>query len=77
VAAADSVGYVMAHLAPGHLKGGDVDLYLCGPPPMVDAVRAWLAEQSVTPAKILAERRGRNERQVRLKAPASAQAPCG
>jgi benzoate/toluate 1,2-dioxygenase reductase subunit len=60
VAAADSVhlrkGYVMAHLAPGHLKGGDVDLYLCSPPPMVDAVRAWLAEQSVTPAKFYYEK---------------------
>src|SRR3984893_1829016 len=45
-------GYVMAHLEPGHLNGGDVDVYLCGPPPMVDAVRAWLGERSVTQAKL-------------------------
>jgi benzoate/toluate 1,2-dioxygenase reductase subunit len=40
-------GYVMAHVEPRHLNGGDVDIYLCGPPPMVDAVHAWLGEQSV------------------------------
>jgi len=60
VAAADSVhlrkGYVMAHVEPGQLNGGDVDVYLCGPPPMVDAVRAWLGEQSVTPAKFYYEK---------------------
>ncbi|WP_431267030.1 benzoate 1,2-dioxygenase electron transfer component BenC [Dankookia sp. P2] len=43
-------GYVTAHLEPRHLNGGDVDVYLCGPPPMVDAVRGWLAAQGVTPA---------------------------
>jgi benzoate/toluate 1,2-dioxygenase reductase subunit len=60
VAAADSVhprkGYVMAHVEAGHLNGGDLDIYLCGPPPMVDAVRAWLGEQSVTPAKFYYEK---------------------
>ena len=65
-AAADTAhprkGYVMAHVEPRHLNGGDVDVYLCGPPPMVDAVRAWLGEQSVRPGefllrKVLAERR--------------------
>ncbi|MBR0683561.1 ring-hydroxylating dioxygenase ferredoxin reductase family protein [Roseomonas eburnea] len=43
-------GYVTAHVEPAHLNGGDVDIYLCGPPPMVDAVRGWLAGQGVTPA---------------------------
>jgi benzoate/toluate 1,2-dioxygenase reductase subunit len=60
VAAADSAhprkGYVMAHVEVSHLNGGDVDIYLCGPPPMVDAVRAWLGEQSVTPAKFYYEK---------------------
>jgi len=50
-----------------HLNGGDVDVYLCGPPPMVDAVRGWLGEQSVTPTnfyyrKVHAKRRGRDDR---------------
>jgi benzoate/toluate 1,2-dioxygenase reductase subunit len=60
VAAADSAharkGYVMAHIAPEHLNGGEVDVYLCGPPPMVDAVRAWLGEQGVTPANFYYEK---------------------
>ena len=38
------------HLAAGHLNAGEIDVYLCGPPPMVDAVRGWLAAQGVTPA---------------------------
>ena len=54
VAAAESThprkGYVTAHIAPEHLNAGDVDIYLCGPPPMVEAVRGWLSAQGVTPA---------------------------
>ncbi|MBS0561479.1 MAG: ring-hydroxylating dioxygenase ferredoxin reductase family protein [Proteobacteria bacterium] len=49
-------GYVTAHIEPAHLNGGDVDVYLCGPPPMVDAVRAWLAAQGVTPANFYYEK---------------------
>ena len=49
-------GYVMAHIEPAHLNGGNVDIYLCGPPPMVDAVRTWLAGQGVTPANLYYEK---------------------
>jgi benzoate/toluate 1,2-dioxygenase reductase subunit len=49
-------GYVTAHVEASHLNGGDVDVYLCGPPPMVDAVRAWLGEQNVTPANFYYEK---------------------
>jgi benzoate/toluate 1,2-dioxygenase reductase subunit len=49
-------GYVTAHIEPGHLHGGDVDIYLCGPPPMVDAVGTWLGERDVTPAGFRYER---------------------
>ena len=60
VAAEDSLherkGYVTAHISPEHLNGGDVDVYLCGPPPMVDAVRAWLADRGVTPANFYYEK---------------------
>ncbi|MOA68704.1 Benzoate 1,2-dioxygenase electron transfer component [compost metagenome] len=31
------------------LNDGDVDVYLCGPPPMVDAVRGHFDENGVTP----------------------------
>ncbi|PTM51483.1 benzoate 1,2-dioxygenase electron transfer component BenC [Phreatobacter oligotrophus] len=43
-------GYVTNHMPDGALHGGDVDVYLCGPPPMVDAVRGYLAEKGVKPA---------------------------
>jgi benzoate/toluate 1,2-dioxygenase reductase subunit len=60
VASTDSThphkGYVTHHIEPGHLNGGDVDVYLCGPPPMVDAVRAWLAEQGVAPTNFYYEK---------------------
>lgn len=49
-------GYVTAHVEPAHLHGGDVDVYLCGPPPMVDAVRGWLAAQGTTPAHFYYEK---------------------
>lgn len=60
VAAEDSAhsrrGYVMAHIEPERLHGGEVDVYLCGPPPMVEAVRSWLNEQGVTPANFYYEK---------------------
>jgi benzoate/toluate 1,2-dioxygenase reductase subunit len=49
-------GHVTAHVEANHLNGADVDVYLCGPPAMVDAIRAWLAEQRVTPANFHFER---------------------
>jgi len=60
VAGADSAhprkGYVTDHLDPARLDGGDVDIYLCGPPPMVEAVRAWLAAQGIVPAHFYFEK---------------------
>ena len=54
VAAPDSAhprkGYATAHVEPGWMNDGEVDVYLCGPPPMVDAVRGWLTDTGVTPA---------------------------
>jgi benzoate/toluate 1,2-dioxygenase reductase subunit len=49
-------GYVTRHIEPRHLNDGEVDVYLCGPPPMVDAVRAWLGEQGVIPANFYYEK---------------------
>lgn len=43
-------GYVTDHLADEHLNAGDCDIYLCGPPPMVEAVRQFLRDKGVTPA---------------------------
>jgi benzoate/toluate 1,2-dioxygenase reductase subunit len=51
-----SKGYVTRFIEAEHLNGGDVDLYLCGPPAMVEAVRDWLREQGVAPANFYFEK---------------------
>ena len=43
-------GYVTQHIEPGHLHDGNVDIYLCGPPPMVEAVNHFIREQDIHPA---------------------------
>lgn len=43
-------GYVMQHIEPAHLNDGEVDIYLCGPPPMVEAVARHLREIDVKSA---------------------------
>jgi benzoate/toluate 1,2-dioxygenase reductase subunit len=42
-------GYATAHVEPAWMNGGDVDIYLCGPVPMVEAVRRWLDSTGVAP----------------------------
>lgn len=49
-------GYVTHHLTDEALNGGDVDVYLCGPPPMVEAVRWHLAERRVEVAHLYYEK---------------------
>ena len=49
-------GYVTRHMKPEHLNDGIVDVYLCGPPPMVDAVRKYLADQGIAPASFYYEK---------------------
>jgi len=49
-------GYVTQHIEPRHLNDGDVDLYLCGPPPMVEAVSLYVREQGITPANFYYEK---------------------
>ncbi len=60
VAAAESAhpnkGFVTHHMGPELLRDGAVDIYLCGPPPMVDAVRKHLAEQGIQPASFYYEK---------------------
>jgi benzoate/toluate 1,2-dioxygenase reductase component len=49
-------GYVTRYIEPKHLHDGDVDVYLCGPPPMVDAVRNHMSEKGVTSANFYFEK---------------------
>ncbi len=43
-------GYVTQHIEPAQLNDGEVDIYLCGPPPMVEAVAQNLRERAIQPA---------------------------
>jgi benzoate/toluate 1,2-dioxygenase reductase component len=49
-------GYVTTHVDPAWLNGGEVDLYLCGPVAMVEAVQGWLRESGVVPAHFYYEK---------------------
>ena len=46
---APNKGYVTSLLRPEHLHDGDIAVYLCGPPPMVEAVRQHFAAEGVQP----------------------------
>jgi benzoate/toluate 1,2-dioxygenase reductase subunit len=43
------LGYVTQHLQAEHLHDGNVDVYVCGPPPMVEGVRRWMTDKAITP----------------------------
>ncbi len=49
-------GYVTEHIENEWLNTGDVDVYLCGPIAMVDAVREWLTTQNIKPANFYYEK---------------------
>lgn len=49
-------GYVTHHLPLQALNDGDIDVYLCGPPPMVDAVQQYFKTQGITPANFYYEK---------------------
>lgn len=53
---AEKKGYVTQHITASMINDGDVDVYLCGPPAMVDAVRGYWAEQGITPENFYYER---------------------
>jgi len=50
------VGVVTDLLEEPHFNGGDVDAYLCGPPPMVDAVKQWLANNDMAKCQLYFEK---------------------
>ncbi|WP_020109570.1 benzoate 1,2-dioxygenase electron transfer component BenC [Nocardia sp. 348MFTsu5.1] len=47
--AAKNKGYVMSLITPQHLNDGDVAMYLCGPPPMVEAARTHVRDAGIAP----------------------------
>ncbi|MGY2746844.1 benzoate 1,2-dioxygenase electron transfer component BenC [Arthrobacter sp. UYCu723] len=53
---APNKGYVTGLIGPEHVNEGDVDVYLCGPPAMVEAVRQWLKTEDITPTNFYYEK---------------------
>jgi len=49
-------GYVTSYIGPEHHRNGAVSVYLCGPPPMVDAVREHFQAIGITPTAFHFER---------------------
>lgn len=49
-------GFVTDHVTVGDLNGGECDVYLCGPPPMVDAVRKHFEVLGVEPENFYYEK---------------------
>lgn len=49
-------GYVTSHVEAEWLNDGDVDVYLCGPLAMVDAVSNWLGTSSLKPSNFYYEK---------------------
>lgn len=53
---AERKGYVTDHFEPQHINDGEMDIYLCGPPPMVDAVMGFLKSKAITPRNFFYEK---------------------
>jgi anthranilate 1,2-dioxygenase reductase subunit len=49
-------GHVTGLLRPDITNGGDCEVYLCGPPPMIDAAESWLSENGISPSLVHAEK---------------------
>ncbi|WP_026534605.1 benzoate 1,2-dioxygenase electron transfer component BenC [Arthrobacter sp. H14] len=53
---APNKGYVTSLIKPEHVNDGDYDVYLCGPPPMVEAVKGYLKSEGIEPANFYSEK---------------------
>jgi benzoate/toluate 1,2-dioxygenase reductase subunit len=61
-------GYVTQHMPAQALHDGNVDVYLCGPPPMVDAVQKHFKTQGITPASFHYEKFAPNQSALQAEA---------
>jgi benzoate/toluate 1,2-dioxygenase reductase component len=71
---APNKGYVTSLLRPEHLHDGDVAVYLCGPPPMVEAVRQHFTAEGVQPTGFYYEKFALSGVATSAEEPAAAQA---
>ncbi|TCM60675.1 anthranilate 1,2-dioxygenase reductase subunit [Acinetobacter calcoaceticus] len=49
-------GFIQQHLDKAQLAEQAFDMYLCGPPPMIEAVKQWLDDQALTDYRIYSEK---------------------
>lgn len=49
-------GYVTEHFEAGELREASFDMYLCGPPPMVESVKDWLQAQGLENGRLYLEK---------------------
>lgn len=49
-------GYIQDHLNKDQLAEQAFDIYLCGPPPMIEAVKDWLEDQALQDYRIYSEK---------------------
>lgn len=53
---AGKAGYIAEHLEVAALRDQPFDLYLCGPPPMVESIKAWRNEHGLEHSRLYLEK---------------------
>ena len=49
-------GYLTEHFDLAELRDSSADMYLCGPPPMVESIQQWLADQALVGVQLYYEK---------------------
>ncbi|WP_347907245.1 anthranilate 1,2-dioxygenase electron transfer component AntC [Pseudomonas grandcourensis] len=49
-------GYIAEHFDIAELRDGQVDMYVCGPPPMVESIKTWLQAQTLDSVQLYYEK---------------------
>lgn len=49
-------GYLTEHFDLAELRDGSADMYVCGPPPMVESIQQWLADQALDGVQLYYEK---------------------
>ncbi|WLH29195.1 anthranilate 1,2-dioxygenase electron transfer component AntC [Pseudomonas canadensis] len=49
-------GYLTEHFDLAELRDSSADMYLCGPPPMVESIQQWLADQALDGVQLYYEK---------------------
>lgn len=49
-------GYIAEHFDVAELRDGPVDMYVCGPPPMVESIKTWLQAQALESVQLYYEK---------------------